>query len=162
MHFLVGWSEVDLTPEKKVYLYGQFCERVSEYVETPVCATALALDTSVDCAIFLSCDLESIGMNLVCGVREALRTQIPDFPPEKLIVSATHTHTSIQYASSTIDSGSGLSVLRRYLPDNVHYEEAAPADDGVLTDEEALRHLTEKLTEAAVQAWTARRPGGTR
>lgn len=66
---------------------------------------------------------------------------------------------SIQYASSTIDSGSGLSVLRRYLPDNVHYEEAAPADDGVLTDEEALRHLTEKLTEAAVQAWTARRPG---
>ena len=28
-----GWAEVDLTPEKKAALGGQFAERISEYVE---------------------------------------------------------------------------------------------------------------------------------
>lgn len=46
--FRAGWAEIDLTPDKKVRLAGQFCERISEYVETPVCATALALDTGDD------------------------------------------------------------------------------------------------------------------
>ena len=76
---LAGWSEVNLTPEKKVHLRGQFCERVSEYVETPICATALALDTGDDCAIMVSCDLESVAENLLKGIREELKTLIPDF-----------------------------------------------------------------------------------
>ena len=29
----IGWSEIDITPDKKVALAGQFAERISEYVE---------------------------------------------------------------------------------------------------------------------------------
>ena len=91
--FRAGWAEIDLTPEKKVRLAGQFCERISEYVETPVCATALALDTGDDSVVLCACELESIGMNLIQGVRARLAETIPDFDSRKLIVSATHTHT---------------------------------------------------------------------
>lgn len=31
----IGWSEVNITPDKKVSLEGQFAERISEYVEKP-------------------------------------------------------------------------------------------------------------------------------
>ena len=39
----IGWSEVNITPDKKVSLEGQFAERISEYVEKPLTATALAV-----------------------------------------------------------------------------------------------------------------------
>ena len=156
--FRAGWAEIDLTPEKKVRLAGQFCERISEYVETPVCATALALDTGDDSVVFCACELESIGMNLIQGVRARLAETIPDFDSRKLIVSATHTHTSIQYTSHTIDSGSTLSVLKQYTPDNVKYEDPLPADEDVMSDDEALEHLTGKLTEVVTAAWKARKP----
>ena len=38
-----GWSEKSITPDKKVSLCGQFAERISEYVEKPLCVTALAV-----------------------------------------------------------------------------------------------------------------------
>ena len=156
--FRAGWAEVNLTPEKKVRLAGQFCERISEYVETPVCVTALALDSGSDSVIFCACDMESIGMNLVEGVRAQLKETIPDFDGRKLIVSATHTHTSIQYDSKTLDSGSTLSVLKQYTPDNVRYEDPLPAGDDVITDAEALVHLTNRIAEAAAAAWRDRKP----
>ena len=40
---LIGWSEANITPEKKVSLEGQFAERISEYVEKPLTATAMAM-----------------------------------------------------------------------------------------------------------------------
>ena len=156
--FRAGWAEVNLTPEKKVRLAGQFCERISEYVETPVCVTALALDSGSDSVIFCACDMESIGMNLVEGVRAQLKETIPDFDGRKLIVSATHTHTSIQYDSKTLDSDSTLSVLKQYTPDNVRYEDPLPAGDDVITDAEALVHLTNRIAEAAAAAWRDRKP----
>lgn len=32
----IGWAEVSLTPDKKIFLAGQFAERISEYVEKPL------------------------------------------------------------------------------------------------------------------------------
>ena len=40
----IGWSEVSITPDKKVSLAGQFFERISEYVETPITVTAMAVE----------------------------------------------------------------------------------------------------------------------
>lgn len=154
---LAGWSEVDLTPEKKVHLRGQFCERISEYVETPVCATALALDAGDDCAIMVGCDMESVTGNLLAAIREELKTLIPDFDTDKLIVGATHTHTSMDYASVSLPgAGGGLATLKRYKPDNVKYEDPLPAGDDVITDDEALAHLTKKIAQAAAEAWKNR------
>ena len=33
MSLLFGWSEVSITPDRKISLAGQFAERISEYVE---------------------------------------------------------------------------------------------------------------------------------
>ena len=40
----IGWSEVSITPDKKISLLGQFAERISEYVEKPITVTAMAIE----------------------------------------------------------------------------------------------------------------------
>ena len=44
----IGWSEVSITPEKKISLAGQFAERISQYVEKPLTATAMAVECGGD------------------------------------------------------------------------------------------------------------------
>ena len=48
----IGWSEISLTPDKKISLAGQFAERISEYVEKPLMATAMAIDSGDDQVVF--------------------------------------------------------------------------------------------------------------
>ena len=64
-----GWAEQSITPDKKVSLAGQFAERISEYVEKPICVTALAISSETDQAIFCACDLVDISW----GLRDAVR-----------------------------------------------------------------------------------------
>ena len=40
----MGWSEISITPDKPASLAGQFAERISEYIEKPITATALAIE----------------------------------------------------------------------------------------------------------------------
>ncbi len=53
----IGWSEISITPEKKIYLQGQFAERISQYIEKPLTATAMAIENGDDHVIMCSCDL---------------------------------------------------------------------------------------------------------
>ena len=57
----IGWGEINITPDKKISLAGQFAERISEYVEKPLTATALAVDSGDEQMVLVSCDLASIG-----------------------------------------------------------------------------------------------------
>ena len=41
---LIGWAEESLLPGKKIELAGQFYERVSDEVDTPLDATAMAIE----------------------------------------------------------------------------------------------------------------------
>ncbi|MEA4964969.1 MAG: hypothetical protein VB055_03975 [Oscillospiraceae bacterium] len=150
-----GWAEIDLTPDKKVHLAGQFCERISEYVETRVCATALALDSGDDSAVFCACDLAEVNDTLLRAVRAALHTVLPEFDSDKLILSATHTHTSVQYADA---AASTLSILKKYTPASVRYEDPLPAGDDVLSDEDALVFLTGRIAQVIAEAWRNRKP----
>ena len=68
----IGWSEIDITPEKKASLAGQFAERISEYVEKPIVATAMAVDNGADQMVLVSVDLVGVSYNLVAAVREIL------------------------------------------------------------------------------------------
>jgi len=52
-----GWAEIDITPDKKISLAGQFAERISEYVEKPLTATALAIESDGDQVVLVSCGL---------------------------------------------------------------------------------------------------------
>ena len=68
----IGWSEIDITPKKKIKLAGQFYERISEYTESPICVVAMAISTEADHAVFCACDLESIYPNLLALARKKI------------------------------------------------------------------------------------------
>ncbi len=90
----IGWSSVDITPDKPVLLAGQFHARVSEGVHDPVTATALAVENGDGRVIMISCDLVSIGNDLRDTVRALLKTAIPELRSDEILLNATHTHTA--------------------------------------------------------------------
>ena len=154
-----GWSEVSLVPEgKKINLAGQFYERITNEVRDPICITALAVESD-DIAIFCSCDLESTSYTLLCAVREILK-KVDSFPYDKVIVNAIHSHTSISYTNYSDAYGSTLSVLDKYIPKDVGYEEFTKADSGDLLDgEEAFDFIAQKIAEAAILAFNNLKSG---
>ena len=70
---LIGWSEVSITPNKKVSLSGQFAERISTYVEKKLTATAMAVQVGDEQMVLVSCDLVGVACNLVDAIRENLK-----------------------------------------------------------------------------------------
>ena len=110
-----GFAEIDLTPDGPVRLAGQFAERVSESVESPVTATALALEANGEQAVICSCDLVSVSTELLAAIRARLGGE-PGLDPDRVVVCATHTHTSLVYQDAGLSRS--LAVLQRYLPPN--------------------------------------------
>ena len=156
-----GWSEVSLAPEgKKVSLVGQFYERISDVVETPISVTALAMECDGDAAIFCGCDLVSTPRNLLDEVRAYILAKDPAFPAEKLIISAIHTHTALGYArrSDSVD-GSSLNVLTQLIPDAKYEELVTYQGDDLLDGEEARQFVVERIAKAATEAWSNRAEG---
>src|SRR5262249_37302319 len=95
----VGGATVSITPERPVALAGQLHTRIARSVESPVTATALALeardgDKVVDQAILVSCDLVAIEATVLDKVRRKVKDRLPDVDMQKLVLSATHTHTA--------------------------------------------------------------------
>lgn len=94
----VGAATVSITPDQPVALWGQLHTRISQAVESPVIATASALesrdgDTLQDRAILAPLP-GLIPALAVDKIRERVRKQLPDFPVEKITISVTHTHTA--------------------------------------------------------------------
>src|SRR5205814_5178008 len=95
----VGGATVSITPDRPVALAGQMHTRVAREVESPVMATALALesrdgDKVLDQAILVSCDLVAIDATVLDKVRRRVKDRLPDLDAQKLLLSATHTHTA--------------------------------------------------------------------
>ena len=57
---LIGWAEESIVPDKKVSLEGQFFERISEYVESEISVTAMAVQADGDEMIMVSADVVSM------------------------------------------------------------------------------------------------------
>ena len=68
----IGWAEESLVPDKKVSLAGQFYERISEYVESEITATALAIEADGEEMIVVSADMGNIPEFLLYRAREDL------------------------------------------------------------------------------------------
>ena len=156
-----GWSEVSLVPEgKKVSLVGQFYERISDVVETPITVNALAMECDGDAAIFCGCDLVSTPRSRLEDVRAYILKNAPTFPADKLMVSAIHTHTSLGYARRT-DSvgGSSLDVLTQLMPDAKYEKLVTYQGDDLLDGEEARLFVIERIAKAATEAWANRAEG---
>jgi hypothetical protein len=138
----LGAATVSITPDEPVALSGQRSVRISKKPETPIFASALALesregDAINDQAIFVSCDLVAIRQGILEQVREKIAARIPDFAVEKIFLSATHTHTA------------PVMVEGRYV---------LPAE-GIMQPSAFTDWMTTQVANAAVEAWEKRSPG---
>ena len=167
-NFKLGWSESNITPSKKVSLVGQFAERISEYVEKPLTATALALENNGEQLVMVGCDLVGISWKLRDTVREKLAGNKIGLDPEKVIISAIHTHTGPGYTgrgnSTSKLTGKATSfraLIEAELPAGKKYVEAVDLDGNteIATNEELLEFLSTGIANAALDAWAKRAPG---
>lgn len=137
----IGTASISITPEQPVALTGQMRTRVAREVESPVIANVLAFESrqgeqKLDQVVFVSCDLVAIREGIVEAVREKLRDRLPDLDVNKIILSATHTHTA------------PVMVEGRYdIPDDV------------LSPTAFVDFLIEQVSAAIEQAWKNRQVG---
>lgn len=138
----LGAATVDITPSEPAALDGQRNVRISKKAETPITATALALESRdgdkwLDQAIMVSCDLVAIRTGLLQMVREKVKPRLKDFDLNKLFLNATHTHTA------------PVTIGGRYsLPES-----------GVMKPEAYVEFLTDRLAEVIVASWQKRAIG---
>ena len=157
---LIGWAEESIVPEKKVSLQGQFFERISQYVESEITVTAMAVEADGEQMILISADLTSVPEYLMQLVREKFAAYNLGVDPRKLMIGATHTHTSHTIARrSTKDAdifGTVKSILEEFLPEGKRYENLVNPDSSVMTPQEATEFVSDKLALAAKRAWENR------
>lgn len=149
--FKIGWAEVSLVPDKKVYLAGQLYERVSEYVESEITVTAMAIKSENEQAIIVSCDATSFASNVINLAREKFAKLNSEVAPEKLVIGTTHTHTSIKHALNKVTAA--VKILDEFMPPEKKYKPLVDEDDSVLCGQEALDFITDKIAIAANKAW---------
>lgn len=150
----IGWAEESFVPDKKVRLSGQFYERISEYVESDVTATAMAIDSDGEQAIIVSVDIVKINDSVLVKAREKFAKLNSEVDPEKVIIGATHTHTSLECASNI---SATRDILNSFLPDGKKYTALVEADDSVLSFEECIELVSDKISLAADRAWKERK-----
>ncbi|MEE1042507.1 MAG: hypothetical protein UH854_00945 [Clostridia bacterium] len=162
---LIGWAEESLVPDKKVSLQGQFYERISEYVESEITVTAMAVESDGEQMIIASADIVSLPEVLLEIAREKLAKLTDEIDVNKLIVGATHTHTSFKITgrdSKKEDTSkdvlrSDAAILEEFLPAGKLYTPKVTVDETVLTVEEGNELLTDKIALVAKKAWDNRK-----
>lgn len=95
----VGWAVEDITPVGSVSLFGQYYERISEYVESQLEITACAIESvdengSYEQAIMVSMDVALISRVLQDSLKNIIEKLLPDFDVRKLFLNTTHTHSA--------------------------------------------------------------------
>ncbi len=161
MNLQIGWAEESLVPEKKVSLAGQFFERISQYVESEISVTAMAVEQGQEQMILLSVDIVSLNGGVIRLAREKFQKLCPQVDPRKLILAATHSHTSLKLADPYAklkekSSWNTVKILEEFLPEGKSYQELVIPDDSVITPMEAAEFVTEKIALAAAKAWENR------
>lgn len=159
----IGWAEESIVPEKKVRLQGQFYERISQFVESEITVTAMAAEADGEQMVIVSADLTSIPQFLMEIVREQIAKQTDEIDPSKVIICATHTHTS-HTLSNPAPSGASSApiattkdILGEFMPPEKEYKPLVTADDSVLDPKEATVFVADKIVKAVLRAWRERR-----
>ena len=159
----IGWSEVDITPSKKASLAGQFAERISEYVEKPITATAFAVEQNGDQMVLCSVDILSISERLVTMVRDRLANNGVGLDPMKVVISAIHTHTAPGILGWAQEYKYPVLNTRQFvldlLPEGRKYTESAPVTNNpdIITAAEFTEFLADRLSSVILGAWKKRK-----
>lgn len=133
----VGTTQVNITPKLPAALQGQMYLRIGDSIESPLMASAIAITTAKDTAVFVSCDLTFITSELSRGVRREILKRIPQLNVSKIIINATHTHTVPVY-----DTG----------------DSPYPVPPHVLQPRAYFKFLVNTISGAIEQAWSKREP----
>lgn len=135
----IGWASREITPKRPAMIMGQKHRRIGRSALDPITVTALAMEgqTPEDASIIVSCDLCFPSEALTLAVRRRLADTIPGLPADRVILNATHTHTSL------------------VIVDNFY---AHPGGD-VMTFQECEAWVADRAVEAAAEAWATRKPG---
>lgn len=159
----IGWAEESIVPEKKVSLAGQFFERISEYVESEITVTAMAVQADGEEMIMVSADVVKVEESLLQMARDKFAKLTDEISPDKLMVAATHSHTSLKLAPPQKYKKQGnlttVGILEEFLPEGKGYQELVTPDENIITPEEGAEFLTEKIALAAKKAWDNRAEG---
>ena len=165
-NMMIGWSEISITPDKKVALAGQFAERISQYIEKPLTATAMAVEAEGEQMVIVSTDLVGVAANLVDLVREKLADNKVGLDPMKVVMAAIHTHTAPVYPREQRSGGHFMSnssrmVLETMLRPGQKYVESANVtrNPDIITEEETLVFFTQQLSKVVLDAWQNRKAG---
>lgn len=157
-----GWAEKDITPPGKVWEDGQFYERVSEGVETPLTCTALIVENKGVHFALCSCDLVDIGENLLIAVRDTLKAMnLPGFNPDNIIINATHSHTNYGYTThNKVALGNTLDILKKYVPAERKWVNLIPEGaEGTMSREDGFRYLYPIIASCIAEAWNNLKEG---
>ena len=134
----VGWGRRSIAMPGPVPIVGQMHLRVSQGQFTPMLTEALALEDGKDAVIFVCCDVASVDQVVLAEVQEALKKELPGFPVEKLIISATHTHAGP--STYTIDT-------------------SYPNKMKITPAREVQLFIVRQIVDAVKEAWEKRAPG---
>ena len=115
-----GAATVSVTPDRPVALWGQMHTRVSSGVASPVTATVLILervdgDRSLGATTFVAADVVAIPDEALTAIRAKVAARIPRFPVERIVASATHTHTAPVLVDGVYDLPAGVMPPPEYV-----------------------------------------------
>jgi hypothetical protein len=153
-----GWATESIVPNQPVAIGGQYHTRISGEVHDPITVTALAIETRdaggvIDQAVWVSSDLCAIRRTTVENVRKLVKTSLPDFDVEKIIVSATHTHTAPSLSDTEETDFHPYDFIGSWA-----YR--IPADQkNIMRPLEYLAFLERQIALAVVRAWESRQEG---
>ena len=164
---LIGFAEETLTPDgKTIALAGQFYDRISQYVETPITATAMIVQKGEEQMTIVSTDMTAIAENIVEGVRENTKDLIAEgFDPRKIIINATHTHTSHTYPriqKNLKGTVAGGQILNKFMEGKASFVSLTEGQKPTMDGKEALAFIIAQCTKAVRGAWANRHPAGIR
>lgn len=158
----IGWATADITPDQPVVIAGGSAARLSEGIETPISATALAIEsirddgTADDMVIMVSLDLVGVTEVLYGRVQDLVRAAAPQVDVDKIILNATHTHTApdqrIAPDLARMHSTYGIDVPEDWATWGV--------DLGVMPARQYIEFAAGRIATAIREAWEARKPGG--
>lgn len=123
---LVGAAQVDITPDLPVEKGGPFRSLKATGILSPLTAQAVAWQKGSESVIWVSCDLGNIIEEPLARFRQRVAEQT-GVPPERIHVSATHTHGSPTCPSFSIIRNESQEREVRETYDTIMEKAAAAA-----------------------------------
>ena len=135
----IGWATGDITPDGPISMFGQYYNRISTYIQSPLKVTACAIESfdekgDKEQAIMGSVDLLLIPRELQDSLKICIKEQIPDFDIRIFFLNATHTHSA---PNPGLDWGL----------------DSKPESD-------YIKMLSNTIVKVVVLAWNNRKPAG--